>query len=117
MDILELNVTAENANANAERRGDRGGVLAKKRDFHFSLGDSSDGPVGFCATIRASSTKQAVEKLKAALPTESMVLENHVEAGVEYIRVDFDSGAVSEADLDDVNYEGNEEESEVESEE
>lgn len=35
--------------------------------FHFSLGNSSKGPIGFCATVTAEDMNDAVKKLKAAV--------------------------------------------------
>jgi len=37
-----------------------------EKDFLFSLGDSSNGPVGFCATVRGKNAKEATAKLKKA---------------------------------------------------
>lgn len=76
--------------------------MAKLRRFHFSFGNSYPGPVGYCATIFATSKRNAVRKLKAALPGESMVLENDEEAGVDYIQAYFNPEAVTEQAIDEV---------------
>lgn len=38
----------------------------KEKDFLFSLGDSSTGAIGFCATVRGKNAKDATKKLKKA---------------------------------------------------
>ena len=39
-----------------------------KFEYHFDLGDSSPGPIGYCARVWADSREQAVERLRAVLP-------------------------------------------------
>jgi len=70
--------------------------------YHFSLGDSNDGPVGFCAAVFADTKKQAVEKLRAILPDEQAVepLDSDEDGEVEYINTYFNPDAVTEADVD-----------------
>ena len=77
--------------------------MAKKRSYHFDLGNSSSGPVGFCARIVATSKKEAVEKLIAAMPDERMIEHDDAETGVDYFAVYFNPAAVSEKDIDEVN--------------
>lgn len=38
------------------------------RDYHFSLGDSNSGAVGFCVVVQARSREQALSILKNNLP-------------------------------------------------
>jgi hypothetical protein len=78
-----------------------GDVMAKLREYHFSLGDSSDGPIGFCASVEATSKGQAVARLKATLPEDHGISPSGVE-GVAYVRVYFNPKAISELDIDDV---------------
>jgi hypothetical protein len=42
------------------------GDLNMKR-FHFSLGDSTTGPIGFCASVYAESAEEAAQMLNDAL--------------------------------------------------
>jgi len=71
--------------------------------YHFSLGDSRDGPVGFCAAVYAENPTRAVEKLQASLPEEQVVepLESDEDGEVEYIASYFNPFKVSEADIDE----------------
>ncbi len=71
-----------------------------KQAYHFSLGNSSDGPVGFCARIIASSKEEAVRLTKETMPDEHMVVEYLDE--VDYFQVYFNPAAVSEKDIDEV---------------
>lgn len=41
--------------------------MAMEKEYLFSLGDSSNGPIGFCATMRGKNAKEAVKKLRKAL--------------------------------------------------
>ncbi len=71
-----------------------------KQAYHFSLGNSSTGPVGFCARIIASSKEEAVEKLRDATPEEYMIGEYDYDLGVDYLQAYFNPTAVSEKDID-----------------
>lgn len=75
------------------------------KSFHFDLGNSSVGPIGFCARIKAETPEAALEILKAALPQELAAddgFEDATEEGeVEYIRVYFNADAVTVANIDD----------------
>ncbi len=71
-----------------------------KQSYHFSLGNSSTGPVGFCARIIASSKEEAVRLMKATMPEEHMVVEYLDE--VDYFQVYFNPAAISEKDIDEV---------------
>ena len=41
--------------------------MSMEKEYLFSLGDSQNGPIGFCATMRAKSAKEAVRKLRNAI--------------------------------------------------
>ena len=41
--------------------------MSERKAYHFSLGDSSEGPIGYCAVIAAESPESAVEKLNEYL--------------------------------------------------
>lgn len=77
-------------------------VETKTRRFHFSLGNSSDGPVGFCAAVHATSKKEAVEKLRKALPDCQKVGPFSDVDGIEYIEIYFNELEVTEMDIDEV---------------
>ncbi len=70
------------------------------KSYHFSLGDSSVGPVGFCARVDAASEKEAVERLREMLPDEV-----EVDIGLstsQYVTVYLNPSAISEDDIDEV---------------
>lgn len=73
-----------------------------KSRFHFSLGDTTDGPVGFCAAVDANTEAEALEKLKASLP-ESYPLEPVADQDkdIDYIRVYFNPDKITVADIDE----------------
>jgi hypothetical protein len=76
--------------------------MAKLREYHFSAGNSSKGPIGFCATVRAHSKAEAVELLSSALPEtyETGISENN--GAVLYLNVYFNSQAVKASQIDEV---------------
>ena len=56
------------------------------RSYHFDLGNSTSGPIGYCARVRADSREQAVELLREALPQDVEIEPSAIELpGVEYI--------------------------------
>src|SRR5688500_6629258 len=61
----------------------------KLNRYHFDLGNSSEGPVGFCGAVWAESEEAALEMFKNALPSEQEVnlcdddLGTEEEPGVE----------------------------------
>ncbi len=75
----------------------------KKKSFHFSLGDSSTGPIGFCARIVAANKDEAVARLRDLLETNTddvggvMVLDS----GPEYIQAYINPEAITASDIDD----------------
>lgn len=69
--------------------------------YHFDLGNSTDGPIGMCARVTASSPEEALRLLQAALPLELSVSKNGQDTGVEYIEVYLNPDAISVADIDD----------------
>lgn len=76
-----------------------------EKHYHFCLGNSTHGPIGFCAEIRAISSTQAVERLKEALP-ESMSVqldpESRRKLGAVYIEVYLNPEAVTEGDITEI---------------
>jgi hypothetical protein len=73
------------------------------KNYHFSLGDSSVGPVGFCATVQAQSEAEAVKLLRKALePYESGIGVIDREGAIDYVHVYINVGAITEKDIDEV---------------
>ena len=71
----------------------------KVQSYHFSLGNSNEGPVGYCARVDAISEDEAVELLKARLPDSVMVSDSF---GNEYIEVYLNIEAIPKSDIDEV---------------
>jgi len=73
-------------------------------EFHFDLGNSTVGPIGMCARIKAGNKAEAVEILKRVLP-ESIRVEipsDDPDAdSVEYIEIYLNAGAIQEGDIDE----------------
>lgn len=72
------------------------------KTFHFSAGDSTDGPVGFCAEIEAETEAEALEKLKAALP-EILEVDPKLNSwkDIVYVNVYFNTDRLTLADIDE----------------
>jgi len=72
------------------------------KSFLFSVGNSSQGPVGYCARIWAESKEDALEILRAAIPFEQTILErgDHHER-VEYMIAYFNPDAIMLEDIDE----------------
>lgn len=49
------------------------------KSYHFSLGNSAQGPVGYCARILATSKKAAIARLRKLLP------ESQTMCGIEVV--------------------------------
>lgn len=80
------------------------------KSYHFDLGNSNQGPIGFCARVTAESAKEAAEKLRSAV--ESMNAEFDLAKGaglksdnpaLEYLQVYFNPEKISERYIDEVN--------------
>lgn len=74
-------------------------------DYHFSFGNSTDGPVGYCARVLAETPEQAVTKLQERLEKLGYNLDAVTGTDMElqwgeYIQVYFNAGAISIADID-----------------
>lgn len=75
------------------------------RSYHFSGGNSTTGPVGFCARVRAHSKKEACEILASAMPEEEYqtgIAVNDDEGRIEYFNFYLNSGAVKPRMIDEV---------------
>jgi hypothetical protein len=70
------------------------------KSYHFDVGNSNDGPLGFCATIRANNKKEALERLQALLPGEWPI--DVGQNGNEYLQVYFNSDHITIKDINEV---------------
>lgn len=74
--------------------------------YHFDLGNSNEGPVGFCARVVADSEEEALDILRERLESLGQLVNawdgdrdgDHHE---EYIEVYFNGANVTVADIDD----------------
>ena len=75
-----------------------------RRRYHFSLGNSSKGPIGYCAAVIARSEREAIEKLQKQLPEELKVDPCGLEydPDIEYIRAYFNDKAIRVKDIDEI---------------
>lgn len=79
--------------------------------YHFDLGDSSDGPVGYCARVTAASPAQAVSRLREAIagmgdcvrPFDDCTDDDSLRPGpgIEYIRVYMNAERITAEAIDD----------------
>jgi hypothetical protein len=73
----------------------------RPRSYHFSLGNSTKGPIGFCAQVKAYSKEEAVEILKEILPEEWDTHFQDDDRSIEYCCVYFNPDAISVRSIDD----------------
>lgn len=83
--------------------------MSKLKSYHFNLGNSSNGPIGFCARVWATSRAAAVKQLRAWIEegnneAEVVVHKEPLESphSIEYVTVYFNPTAVSTKDIDEV---------------
>ena len=70
--------------------------------FHFSAGDCNDGPIGFCAEVKANTELDALEKLVKALPESyGIELDSPGWEDIIYCNVYFNTARLSIADIDE----------------
>jgi hypothetical protein len=77
------------------------------KSYHFDVGNSTDGPIGYCARVWASSKQEALEILRKHLCEESVLISNEVDEdgkGIEYLAVYVNAQAVSVKDIDEWEY-------------
>ena len=75
-----------------------------RKEFHFSCGDSTDGTIGFCAGVKASSREEALEILKRALPqaAEARPCGNEADNDrISYIEIYLNADNIVLNDIDD----------------
>jgi hypothetical protein len=75
-----------------------------RKSFLISAGNSDQGPVGFCARVRAETKEDAVQKLQAVLP-ECMEVLSYLDpderADIEYFNVYCNYEKLTVADIED----------------
>lgn len=74
------------------------------KQYHFSLGNSTKGPIGFCALIKAESKADAVALLKKVLPQEFEVRPlgtDEENAAVVYIAAYFNDKKITVRTIDE----------------
>lgn len=89
------------------------------KSYHFNLGNSTKGPIGFCARVKGNTKKEAISVLKEALEHFGEELNVMKSAGLsgctdadfkgaqnlEYIEVYFNAKALKESSIDEVDEE------------
>lgn len=75
--------------------------MAELKSYHFSLGNSTHGPIGFCARIEATSKRRAVKRLR------QLLFENGDKCHLfsdskEYVSFYFNRWAITADDIDEV---------------
>jgi hypothetical protein len=69
-------------------------------NFHFSLGNSTKGSIGFCTRVLATTKENAVEILRECLPQEVEMADcGRTEIG--YLNIYFNGDAISTKDIDE----------------
>ena len=63
------------------------------KSYLFSLGDSTNGPVGFCTRVIADSPEEALAKVKELLP--ECVEQHGFGRSVEYLNVYINTNAIT----------------------
>lgn len=73
-----------------------------KTNYHFSVGNSSEGPIGLCARVIADTPEDALAALCEALPEELLEVQNvrRCQRGqIEYINVYINELAITVDDI------------------
>ncbi len=77
------------------------------RSYHFSLGNSTVGPIGYCGRVEAHSKEEAVALLRKCIPQELKVHsssdDDEENARIEYIEAYLNPAAIKVDDIDEVN--------------
>ena len=69
--------------------------------YHFSLGNTAEGAVGFCATVTAESKEEALARLLEALPAEVEYKTRDLNGAGEYINFYVNPDAITVSDIDE----------------
>jgi len=74
-----------------------------RKSYHFSLGNSTTGPVGYCARIEAESAQDAIAKLETVLEElDYRSCDLWSGPGGQYLQVYFNAEPISENDIDEI---------------
>jgi len=68
--------------------------------YHFSVGNSSTGHVGYCASVYARSEKEAVEALRGSI-MEEYEGGQHEDRRIDYLAFYTNHKAITSKDIDD----------------
>lgn len=78
----------------------------KLRRYHFDIGDSTKGPIGFSGAVHASSLEEALKVFKEHLPTEltvrSVLVKDIGDTLFEYAEAYINPDAITVNDIDEV---------------
>ena len=73
--------------------------------YHFSLGNSAAGSVGFCASVLAHTESEAAAKLRRAVRDSTgaayEVALRCADRDIEYVAIYFNPGCIRASDIDD----------------
>ena len=74
------------------------------KSYHFSLGNSASGPVGFCAQVTANTRSEAAAKLRRAVqqstgPAGEVTIRSSA-LDIEYLAVYFNPDCIRASDVD-----------------
>jgi hypothetical protein len=78
--------------------------MSKLTSFHFDLGDSVKGPVGYCARVVAETPEDALERLRGWIDALNAEIETELGDDVraeEYLTLYLNPGAVAVTDIDE----------------
>ena len=77
-------------------------TLSGMKSYHFDVGNSASGPIGFCARVNAESEDEAVRILRNAMPETNPIIERHMSSvkGIEYLCVYINSNNIGAKDID-----------------
>jgi len=75
-----------------------------KKSYHFSRGNSTSGPVGYCARVEAENAQDAIAKLKTVLEELDYTSGELWSSGDQYLQVYFGDDPISEEDIDEINH-------------
>lgn len=75
--------------------------MSDLKSYHFDVGNSNTGPLGFCGRVKADSKEEALQLLREALPetVEVKSMEHHHR--VEYLHVYVNDEAIKVEDISD----------------
>lgn len=72
------------------------------KTYHFSVGNSTQGPVGFCAEVLAKTRREAAQKLRRALYASTAEADQNGFRrhgnNIEYLAVYFNPACITAAD-------------------